>query len=220
VVGKFVSEAVRGYSEAMLMTSIKHFPGHGDTNVDSHLGLPKIDYDEKRLTDVELKPFIKAIRDNAPGVMASHILFSQLDDRLPASLSEKIIDGLLRKKIGFGGLVVTDSLTMDAIFKNFTLEEIVIYGFNSGCDMFLLCGARDLKMQNRYYQLAIQYAKEGKIKMECINAAVSRILSYKEKFRVGVMNDHFEDIHSELLTSDHVALSQKISEESITMVKK
>jgi beta-N-acetylhexosaminidase len=218
-VAEYVNEAIRGYSEAMMMTSIKHFPGHGDTSVDSHIGLPKIDYDEKRLMEVELKPFIRAITQDAPGIMASHVQFTYYDQLLPTSISEKIITGLLREKLGFNGLVVTDSLTMDAVFKNFSLEEIVLYGFNSGCDMLLLCGARDIAMQEKFYNIALQYAKEGRIKPERINASVERILRFKEKFQAGLMAESFEAIKPSLSVKEHMMLSKRISEESITVVR-
>ena len=131
-----MEEAVKGYHEAGLMTSVKHFPGHGDTAVDSHVGLPIVDFDKERLDKIELIPFKKVVDFNLPGIMASHVLYTKYDDKYPTTLSKKVITGLLREEMGFKGLVVTDSLTMSAVFDNFSLEEIVYNGFNSGCDIF------------------------------------------------------------------------------------
>ena len=87
--------------------------------------------------------------------------------------------------MGFKGLVVTDSLTMSAVFDNFTLEEIVYNGFNSGCDILLLCGARNVEMQKEFASIALRLAEEGKIPMSTIDASVERILKYKEMYHVG-----------------------------------
>lgn len=218
-VATYMMEAVKGYTEAGLMTSIKHFPGHGDTAVDSHVGLPVVSYSEERLMEVELVPFIEAIKENAPGVMASHVLFTHYDDKLPTSISEKIITGLLREKLGYDGLIVTDSLTMAAVFKNFTLKEIVLNGFNSGTDILLFCGARDPKLYENIFEIALKMAKEGLIKQERIDASVQRILRYKEQFKVGQMAENYEKITSQLVNPESVKLANRISEESITLIK-
>lgn len=218
-VTNFVVQATQGYHDAGLMTSIKHFPGHGDTSVDSHIGLPKVDFDAKRLYEVELLPFIKAKELNLPGIMASHVMFTTFDDIYPTTLSNKIITGLLREEIGYDGLVVTDSLTMSAVFANFSLEEIVLYGFNSGCDMLLLCGARDIKMQREFFDIALRLAKEGKIPLNLIDNSVGRILRYKELYRVGFMPPTFDAIKEELNQKDAVNFSKQVSLESITLIQ-
>ena len=219
VVCQYVKEAVMGYQDAGLMTSIKHFPGHGDTVVDTHLGLAKVDFDKERLYQMELKPFLLAKEEKFPGIMAAHVMYTKYDNVLPTTLSKKVITGLLREEIGYDGLVVTDSLTMKAVFDNFSLEEIVYYGFNSGCDILLLCGARDIKMQKDLYDIALRLAKEGKISEKRIDESVARILRYKEQFKVGTMANRFADIENDINNTDAVQFSQKVSEESITEVK-
>ena len=124
VVCTYVKEAVKGYHDAGMMTSIKHFPGHGDTLVDTHLGLAKVDFDRERLYNIELKPFLLAKEENLPGIMAAHVMYTKYDDEFPTTMSHKVITGLLREEIGYDGLVVTDSLTMKAVFDNFSLEEL------------------------------------------------------------------------------------------------
>lgn len=218
VVCTYVKEAVKGYQDAGIMTSIKHFPGHGDTVVDTHLGLAKVDYDRDRLYKMELKPFIMAKEEGFPGIMAAHIMYTKYDSEFPTTLSHKVITGLLRKELGYDGLVVTDSLTMKAVFDNFSLEEIVYHGLDSGCDILLLCGARDIKMQQEFYEIALRLVKEGKIKEERINESVERILRYKAQF-VKPMAEHFEDIESMLAKKEDVAFSEDVSLKSITLVK-
>lgn len=217
IVSEYVVEAVNGYSDALMMSSIKHFPGHGDTAVDSHIGLPVVDFDEKRLYEMELKPFIKAKELDLPGIMVSHVLFTKYDDKYPSTLSKKVVQGLLRDKIGYDGLVVTDSLTMKAVFDNFTIEEIVENGFNSGDDILLLCGARDINLQKDFYDTAVRLARDGKIPEAKIDESVQRILKYKERF-IRPMADSFEDIEKELCNEEAVEFSEQVSLDSITLI--
>ena len=219
IVTDYMVEAVRGYHDAGLMTSVKHFPGHGDTAVDSHVGLPVVDFDKERLDKVELLPYKKVVELNLPGIMASHILYTKYDDKLPTTLSNKIITGLLRNEMGFKGLVVTDSLTMSAVFDNFSIEEIVYYGFNSGCDILLLCGARNIKMQKEFAETALRLAEEGKIPLSMIDNSVERILKYKALYQVGQMADSFDDIKGDLEEPSRVKLAEKVAEDSITLLK-
>lgn len=219
IVSKYVLEATKGYTDAMIMTSLKHFPGHGDTAVDSHIGLPKVDFDLDRLEKMELVPFKMAVEQNLPGIMASHVMFNKFDSKFPTTLSEKIITGLLRNKMGYDGLVVTDSLTMKAVFDNFSIEEIVLHGFNSGCDILLLCGARDIAMQKEFADCALRLAEEGKISIDKINKSVERILRYKEMFKVGEMAEKFADIEADLLVKERRDLASKVMDDGLTLIK-
>lgn len=218
IVSEYVVEAVNGYSDALMMSSIKHFPGHGDTAVDSHIGLPVVDFDKERLYEMELKPFIKAKELDLPGIMVSHVLFTKYDDKNPSTLSKKVVQGLLRDEIGYEGLVVTDSLTMKAVFDNFTIEEIAELGFNSGDDILLMCGARDIKLQRSFYDAAVKLVKEGKIKEEILDRAVERIFKYKKQF-IRPMASVFADIEKELCNAEAVAFSEKVSLDSITLIE-
>ncbi|MCM1260890.1 MAG: glycoside hydrolase family 3 protein [Prevotella sp.] len=219
MVADYMVEAIKGYHEAGLMTSVKHFPGHGDTAVDSHVGLPVVDFDKSRLDKMELVPFQKVIDLDLPGIMASHVLYTKYDDKYPTTLSKKIITGLLREEMGFKGLVVTDSLTMSAVFDNFSLEEIVYNGFNSGCDILLLCGARNVEMQKEFASIALRLAEEGKIPLEMIDASVERIMKYKEMYKVGEMANTFEDIQGDLEEPQRMEFAEKVAEAALTLVK-
>ena len=167
---------------------------------------------------MELKPFIMAKEENLPGIMASHVMFTKFDSEFPTTLSKKIVNGLLREEIGYDGLVVTDSLTMKAVFSNYSLEEIVLNSMNSGCDILLLCGARNIDMQKEFADIALRLAENGQIPLETIDKAVTRILKYKEMFKVGEMASSFDEIKDEINNLEEVQFSQKVSEESITEI--
>ena len=218
-VAEYAIKAIKGFKDAKMMTSLKHYPGHGDTAVDSHVGLPIVDFDEERINQMELVPFKKVIEEDLPGIMASHVLYKRYDPVYPTTLSKIMVQDLLRDKLGFKGLVVTDSLTMQAVFNNFSLEEIVLHGFNSGCDILLLCGARKVEMQKEFANIALRLAEEGKISIDVIDAAVTRILKYKEEYLVGQMAETFEEVEPELEKEERVALSEKVMDEGITLVK-
>ncbi|WED27830.1 beta-N-acetylhexosaminidase [Vibrio sp. DW001] len=117
-VSQFASAQMKGYLESGVIPVAKHFPGHGDTNVDSHIGLARIDHDMARLEKIELRPFQDLINQGLPAIMVAHVHFSQLNpEPLPASLSSEVVTGLLKHKMGFGGAVLSDCLTMGAIVK-------------------------------------------------------------------------------------------------------
>ena len=219
IVAEYMYQATRGYTDANLMTTIKHFPGHGDTAVDSHVGLPVIDFDKERLDKMELVPFKLAKEKNLPGIMASHVLYTKYDEVYPTTLSNKVVNGLLREEIGYDGLVVTDSLTMKAVFGRFSIEEIVLNGFNSGCDILLLCGARKLEMQREFAETALRLAEEGKISIDMINKSVERILRYKEMFKVGQMHNSFEEIKDQLEDPKSMEQAEKVAQDSMTLIK-
>ncbi len=132
----------RGLTSEGVLGCGKHFPGHGDTDVDSHLALPVLHHDLARLTEVELAPF-KALAAELPMVMTAHILFPALDEELPATLSPRIIEGLLRKACGYDGVIVSDDLEMKGVAATFSSSESVTLGLAAGVDLFLVCRKED-----------------------------------------------------------------------------
>jgi len=219
VVGDYAVAAMKGYKDSLMMTSLKHFPGHGDTSVDSHIGLPSVSFDRKRLNQMELMPFRKAIDAGAPGIMSSHVRFLSIDDTYPTSMSRKILTDLLRKEMGFDGLIVTDSLTMGAIHKNYTQEEIVLHAFNAGNDILITCGERDINGQRNFVEIAIRFVKENKISIQQINESVARILKYKSEYKVGENLPNYQLVEERIANKQSLKLAENISEGSITVVK-
>jgi beta-N-acetylhexosaminidase len=142
--------ALAGFREGGVLPVVKHFPGHGDTGVDSHLALPVQPADRERLDRVELPPFRAAIEAGAPVVMSSHILFPALDPDLPATLSPRFLTGLLREELGFTGLIVTDCLEMQGIAARWTPEEAAVLAVSAGADLLVVChtAATQLRMRD------------------------------------------------------------------------
>jgi len=129
---------VAGLQGAGVLACAKHFPGHGDTTVDSHLALPVVPHDRTRLSQIELPPFRAAIEAGVACVMTSHVLFPALDPVLPATLSRRVL-GILREELGFDGVVVSDDLDMRAVADRWPMAERVRRGLEAGVDVFLAC---------------------------------------------------------------------------------
>ena len=147
LVGRLGAAMIRGFQESGVVACAKHFPGHGDTDVDSHLDLPSVDHSRSRLDDVELRPFRKAIEAGVATVMASHLLVREIDDALPATLSRKVVTGLLREELGYAGVVVTDALEMKALAKHWTPAQIAVLAAKAGCDLLALCSGHDAQVE-------------------------------------------------------------------------
>ncbi|MDA2923641.1 beta-N-acetylhexosaminidase [Acidobacteria bacterium AH-259-L09] len=130
---------VKGLQEKGVLACGKHFPGHGDTDQDSHLTLPVVDHPIGRLRTVELVPFYELIEARLIAVMTAHVLYPALDSTLPATFSEMILSGLLRKELGFEGLIITDDMGMAGSLSQADLSEACIQAFAAGCDLLLVC---------------------------------------------------------------------------------
>jgi beta-N-acetylhexosaminidase len=138
VVARLGVAFIRGLQAGDVAACGKHFPGHGDTDRDSHLELPRLDHDLDRLGRIELLPFQAAAKADVAAIMTSHILFPALDPTHPATMSAKVL-GLLRSELRYEGLVVSDDLEMQAIADHHDLPEAAIAAVNAGCDLLLVC---------------------------------------------------------------------------------
>ncbi|PYZ96382.1 beta-N-acetylhexosaminidase [Alteribacter lacisalsi] len=179
-VASFVREAVAGYQESGVSAAIKHFPGHGDTSVDSHLTLPKLDHELTRLNEVELVPF-RAAAAEADLVMSAHIQFSAIDEAYPATLSEPIISRLLRDEIGFEGVAITDCMEMDAISKTFGTADAAVRAIQAGMDIVLI--SHTPSVQRETHRKLVAAIKDGTIPMARVDEALERINRLKAKHR-------------------------------------
>jgi len=138
IVSQLASAFIKGAKSYPALTTAKHFPGHGDTAVDSHLELPTIPHTLERLAEVELRPFAAAITAGVDSVMSAHLLIPAIDAKLPATFSEKILTGQLRQKLGFEGLIVTDALVMGAITNQYGANEAAVLAVEAGADILLM----------------------------------------------------------------------------------
>lgn len=175
-------QTMKGLQSEQIIPVVKHFPGHGDTLTDSHVGLPRLDHDLDRLQSMELIPFQEAIERGADAVMIAHILLPKLDEKNPASFSKAIITDLLRNELHFDGVVFTDDFTMGAITENFDIGEAAVKSILAGSDVILVCHDYD-KMKVVLGALKAAVA-EGRIDEERIDQSLYRILQLKRKYQL------------------------------------
>lgn len=181
VVTRMAGQIIVGHLICNVLPCGKHFPGHGDTELDSHHALPTITHDWERLRTVELYPFKHAIRAGLPMIMSAHIRVPALDPSgLPATLSAPILTDLLRKKFRFEGIVVSDDMEMAAIADNYGIEEAVLLGLRAGIDLFLICHRHD--RQEAAYRALVQAAESSTEDRDRLFAAATRLTEHRERF--------------------------------------
>lgn len=190
-VAERVKAAVEGLHANNVIATAKHFPGHGNTDSDSHSGLPKVSRTLEEIESIDLLPFKAAVDAGVDMVMTAHIIYEALDSENPSTLSKKILTGYLREKLGFKGVIITDSFNMWAIQKNYDPGEAAIQAILAGADMIMLAEERygeDVgdykKSQTALIDRIEQAVMDGEIPMERIDEAYNRIKSLKEKFQL------------------------------------
>ena len=180
---KLGAATVRAYENAGIYCCGKHFPGHGDTNVDSHLGLPKIDKTLEELEETELVPFRRCIEAGMPAIMTSHILFPKIEpDNVPGTMSRTIITGLLKEKLGFRGLVFSDCMEMMAIQEHYGTAAGTVAAFKAGVDLAGL--SKTLELMWETARTVNEAAENGEFDMEEIRQSVEKILAVKKNILV------------------------------------
>lgn len=209
-VAKYCAAVTKTLQENGVCACGKHFPGHGDTSFDSHLELAKLNHDLEYIQKVDLVPFKAVINAGIWMMMTTHILFPALDKKLPATLSKNILTGLLREKLGFNGIIITDSLQMKAIKDNYGFDEAAVMAVKAGADIVMALGT--FEEQIKSYDGILEAYNKGKISEERINESVRRILALKEKLNkqksAGKLNPKMAE-----------KLYYEIAKKSITLVK-
>jgi len=167
---------MKGMQDGGLLTTLKHFPGHGDTDVDSHYDLPQLNFSAARLDSLEMYPFKELIRQGASGVMIAHMNIPALDNtpNLPSTLSRPIVTGILKEKLGFKGLVISDAMDMKGVVKYFKNGEADLLGIIAGNDILELSENSD-----RAVHLVRKAVRQGRIDMKSIDMSVRKILTAK-----------------------------------------
>ncbi|HUE89075.1 MAG TPA: glycoside hydrolase family 3 protein [Vicinamibacterales bacterium] len=215
-VGALAAAWTRGLQQGGMLATLKHFPGHGDTSVDSHLGLPLIEHPRERLHSVELAPFKAGIAAEAAAVMVAHIELPALDpSRGPATFSQPIVTGLLREQLGFRGLIFTDSMLMDGVARLGTSAENAVRAVLAGNDMVL--DAPDMLEAFRGLTAAVQ---SGVITRARLEASVRRILMAKA--RLGLHKTPAVNLDSVPIAVGgrrHAAVARQVSERALTLIK-
>ncbi len=216
-VAEFVSAFVRGVEENGALATAKHFPGHGDTAADSHIDLPVIHADRERLEHLELVPFRAAIAAGVSTVMTGHLSIPAFepDANTPATLSSNILTGLLRKELGFEGLVVTDAMDMGGITARYAPGEAAVRAVAAGADALLMPPVPDAAFES--LQAAV---KSGRISKARLDASVRRIL--QAKARLGLNQKRLVDLNAINQKFGSVAWqkeAQEISDRGVTLLR-
>ncbi len=210
------SAIIDGLQSNGVAATAKHFPGHGDVTVDSHLALPVLEADRQRLDDYELKPFRAAIAQGVMSVMVGHLAVPKLTGTLePASLSKSIVTGLLREELGFNGLIVTDALNMKALTNGATLAEISVRSVQAGNDILLF--PPDPELAHDAVTAAVE---NGSIPQSRIDASVRRILQLK--LWLGLDRRKMIDLtrmQQQVGQPEGRQLAGKIAESAITLIR-
>jgi beta-N-acetylhexosaminidase len=217
LVSELASAYTQGLQDGGLIATAKHFPGHGATEIDSHISLPFLPYTREELEVNELVTFRNVIESGVLSIMTAHIAFPNVaeDEKRPATLSRSLITGILRGDLGFTGLVVTDALEMRAITRNFRTGEAAVLAVEAGVDMLLIPPDIDEALQS-----IIAAVRTGRITEESIDESVRRILI--TKYWAGLFENRFIDIgavRSAVAVESHRELALEAARKSVTLVR-
>lgn len=224
LVARLGTAMIETYQSHGIVSTAKHFPGHGDTDVDSHLGLPVIQHDRARLEAVELVPFQAAVAAGVDCIMTAHISVPALDSVAgrPATLSPEILQSLLREQMGFDGLIATDSLSMEALMAQYDLSTATVLAFQAGADL-LMFGYRPEhppSEQLAAYGRVLQLVGEGTISQRRLDQSVRRILMLKaERGILDWQPPGPEDGLDDVGAPEHQVAAYRVALDSITLVR-
>jgi len=205
-VSKLGLAMARGLEKGGVASCAKHFPGHGDTSQDSHHMLPRLSHGMDRLRSVELLPFAAYAQAKLASVMTAHVLFEAVDPKVPATMSQSVLTGILRKELGFQGVIVSDDLEMRAIVDEYPLGEAAVLGALAGVDLFLVCHKAD--RQNAVIDALIQAVQSGRLPRSQVDEANARLDILARRFTHPPENR----LHT-LGSPDHKALAQGLTGE-------
>lgn len=238
MVGKMASAEIEGLAEYNVIGCAKHFPGHGDTATDSHYGLPMVDKSKEELLNNELKPYQVAINQGIEMIMSAHILYPQLDDttvyseqtkkqeKLPSTLSHKILTNLLKEEMGFKGVVVTDAMNMAGIAATYDEVQAVKLAINAGVDLICMptnitC-LEDMSKLDAIIDGVEKAVNDGEIQESRLDDAVTRILTLKENKGILDWKESNYSLEKALATvgsDENKAKERKIAAKAVTVVK-
>jgi len=208
---------MRGLQDEGILVSIKHFPGHGDTNVDSHSDLPLLNFTRQRLDSLELYPFRELVKAGASGVMVAHMNIPALDNtpRLPSTLSRPIVTGLLKEEMGFRGLAISDAMEMKGVVKYFPDGEADVMAVIAGNDIIELS-----ENSSRAIKLVKKAIREKRLSKDQVIESVKKILAAKYWAGLNKSVDlDTADIYNRLNSSESSALNQRLSDAAVTVLK-
>lgn len=216
-----VTEKAKAYMDGMvqggILASLKHFPGHGDTDVDSHHDLPQLKFDRARLDSLEMYPFRQLIKDGAPSVMVAHMNIPALDNtpNIPSSISKKVVTDIIRTELGFRGLTVTDAMDMSGVKKFFPNGEADVMAIEAGHDLLEVS-----ENSGRAIDLVENAIKSGRLSQADIDARVKKVLAAKLWLGLNQVKPvNTNRLYEDLNTPAAQSLVQRISDAAVTLLK-
>ncbi len=217
-VADFACAMALGMEKGGVLSTVKHYPGHGNVNTDSHLDLPVNDTDPAVLEQTEFVPFQRAFDAGVSGLMSAHIMFPKLDGQLPATLSPAIITDLLRNKQGFEGLVFTDCLEMEAVRRSWGTAEGAVLSVLAGCDILIV--SHHLEAAAAACDAIYRAVESGRIPREVIDRAYGRILAAKERMGL-TARQHIsaDEAQAAVSAPERIAFHRELSRRSITLLQ-
>lgn len=232
---------IKGLQNSKVAATAKHFPGHGDTATDSHFGLPVVEHDRETLEAIDLKPFQAAMDNNIDMIMTAHIVLPAIDNDkaesikdgseigIPATLSQKILTGLIREEMNYNGVVVTDALNMQAITEHFGPEDAVIRSINAGADIVLMPAIvwdeSQVENLDKVYNAVIDAVNSGEISEEKINESVRRILTLKINRNIigkedsRSLDEKIANAKTIVGSKEHKEIERRAAEKAVTLIK-
>jgi beta-N-acetylhexosaminidase len=210
---KMGSGVCRGLQKAGVAAVAKHFPGHGDTTEDSHLTLPFVDRNFDDCEKIEFIPFRRLIRSRVEAIMTAHLINKSLDPDLPATLSPKIINDILRAQLRFQKVVFSDDMEMKAIADNYGVEESAVMAIQAGCDMLIYRG--DAGFPVAAYEALVKAVENKKISKERIEVSAQRVLNLKKGYATQQRPIEMAQLEKMIGTPEHLALAQAIAKKEM-----
>jgi beta-N-acetylhexosaminidase len=207
-VSKMVTAMVRGHLLQGVQPVVKHFPGHGDTTVDSHFALPKIDTTLEVMREREFKPFVRAFKSHCSMVMSAHIVCTKIDPKVPATLSPKILREILRKELRYNRVIISDDMEMKAITDHFGAEDAPRLAIEAGCD--LLCYRTEAASRHAY-EAVLKALESGKLNPTLVLEAEARVQTLKKEYLHPYKDVMIADVGKKIGLPEHQALLDRLN---------
>jgi beta-N-acetylhexosaminidase len=192
----------------------KHFPGHGDTSVDSHLELPLVEHPPDRLRAIEFVPFRAAVQADVATIMTAHVLVPSLDEDRPATLSRRVVTDLLRKELGYGGVILSDDLEMKAIAHTYEIPDAAVMAIDAGCDGVLICSG-DHEMQAATLEALVHAVESKRLPYARVEDALQRQQRTKERFLGAAMTSRpakWQSLRQLIGREEHRAIADEMAQ--------
>src|SRR5262252_5894983 len=213
-VGRLGAAIIRTLQAEGVAACGKHFPGHGDTSVDSHLELPLIEHPPDRLRAIEFVPFRAAVEAQVATMMTAHVLVPSLDEDRPATLSRRVVNDLLRKELGYGGVILSDDLEMKAIANAYAVPDAAVMAIDAGCDGVLICSG-DYGTQAATLETLVKAVEADRLPYKRVEDALQRQQRAKERFLGAAMTSRpvkWQTVRQMIGRDEHKAIADEMAQ--------